>query len=160
MKNSKDKVVNQKLIQTLDRGGLTAVNIAFERIFLRTEEYFRKCTQEKSHLSTINISDMVNNLLQNTEVISHYKSVVDTCGVVSPDDEDCAALLIDMLSLYLQVRSFSLARGVVSKHKMDSKRKRSKGLRNEIKKATDKPHVTECECKSVKYDKVTLDNLQ
>ena len=81
--------------------------------------------------------------MQDTEVISHYNSVVDNSGVENIDIEDRENLLQNMLQLYIRVRAFSLARDSVGKHRLASKQKRSKALRKNIKKATDKPNITD-----------------
>ena len=47
--------------------------------------------------------------MQDTEVISHYNSVVDTFGVENIDIEDRENLLQNMMQLYIRVRAFSLA---------------------------------------------------
>eukprot|EP00795_Rhopilema_esculentum_P010442 gene10442-19146_t len=50
-------------------------------------------------------------------------------------------LLENMLKLYLRVRSFSFARDVAGNHLYASRKVKTKALRKDIKKATDKPGI-------------------
>ena len=78
-----------------------------------TEEKFRYDTKQNPHLAKIN-SELTNTLLENTELISYFNSVVDTSGVDNFDDDAHEKFLHDMLSLYLRVRLYSLARDIAS----------------------------------------------
>ena len=140
---SVDNLENQKLVNCLNRGGLTAVSIDFQRMFLKAEVQFRKVTTTNNHLKSIDVNSITYSLMQDTEVISYYNSVVDTCGVENIDSEDRENLLQNMLQLYIRVRAFSLARDIVGKHRQASKQKRSKALHKNIKKSTDKPNITD-----------------
>ena len=66
---------------------------------------------------------------------------MDTSGVDNSDDDVRERILHGMLSLYLRVRSHSLARDIVSKNKLSLKKKCSKALRKEIKNSTEKPQI-------------------
>ena len=70
-----------KLISALNQGGLTAVKLPFQSIFLITEEKFRYVTQQNTQLAKINISELTDTLLEKKELISYFKSIVDTSGV-------------------------------------------------------------------------------
>ena len=134
---------DQKLVNCLNRGGLTAVSLDFQRVFVKAEVQFRKVTSTNNHLKSIDVNSITYSLMQDTEVISHYNSVVDTSGVENIEIEDRKNLLQNMLQLYIRVRAFSLARDIVGKHRLASKQKRSKALRKNIKKSTDKPNITD-----------------
>ena len=101
---SVDNLENQKLVNCLNRGGLTAVSIDFQRMFLKAEVQFRKVTTTNNHLKSIDVNSITYSLMQDTEVISYYNSVVDTCGVENIDSEDRENLLQNMLQLYIRVR--------------------------------------------------------
>ena len=110
LKNSLvNELDDQKLVKTLSRGGLTAVSLEFQRMFLKTEIAFRIETSKDTHLDSINIQKIAENLMEDTEVISHYNSIVDSSGVPNVTDELRESLLSNMLRLYLRVRAFSLA---------------------------------------------------
>ncbi len=75
----------------------------------------------------------------NTQVVSLYDSLVENSGVkIDPEVKD--NLLENMLKLYLRVRAFSFAKDVIDKH-LALKRKKSKSLRKDIKKAMDEPSI-------------------
>ena len=59
---------DQKLINCLSRGGLTAVHNGCLPIFLMAEELFRKDTMGNPH--KIDVADMVDQLTKKSEVIS------------------------------------------------------------------------------------------
>ena len=48
-----------------------------------------------------------------------------------------------MLKLYVRVRAFSYAKDVTDKHKSELKKKKTKSLRKDIKKASEKLEITE-----------------
>ena len=58
----------------------------------------RCATQQSIHLSKIKISELIYNLLENTELIRYCNSIVDTSGVDNFDDNARKKLLHDMLS--------------------------------------------------------------
>ena len=134
---------DQKLVNCLNRGGLTAVSIEFQRMFLKAEIRFRIATTTNNHLKNIDVNNITHSLMQDTEVVSYYNSVVDTSGVENLQDEEKDNLLQNMLQLYLRVRAFSLARDIVGKHKLASKQKLAKCLRKDIRKSTNKPNITD-----------------
>ena len=68
---------------------------------------------------------------------------MDTSGADNFDDDAHEKLFHEMFSLRLQVRSYSLARDIIYKHKLSSKKKRSKALGKEIKNSTEKPKINE-----------------
>ena len=46
-----------------------------------TEEKFRYVAQQNTHMAKINISELTNTLLEKTELISYFSSIVNTSGV-------------------------------------------------------------------------------
>ena len=76
----------QKLISAFNRGGLTAKKFPFQNFFLITEEKFGYARQQNTHLPKININELTDTLLENTEFISYFNSVVDTSCVDNFDD--------------------------------------------------------------------------
>ena len=58
---------DQKLINCLSRGGLTAVHNGCLAIFLRAEELFRKDTMGNPH--KIDVADMVDQLTKNLKLL-------------------------------------------------------------------------------------------
>ena len=103
-------------------------NFHFRIFFLITEEKFGYARQQNTHLPKININELTDALLENTEFISYFNSVVDTSCVDNFDENTRERLFFDLSNLYLRVRLYSLARDVVSKRKISLKRQRSKTL--------------------------------
>ena len=68
-----------------------------------TEEKFRYATQQNTRLAKINVSELTDTLLENTELISYFNSILDTSGVDNFDDDAREKLLHDMLILYLEL---------------------------------------------------------
>ena len=130
---------SQRLIQTQSRGGLTAVKTEAQKIFEHAEGMF-KVHSSSSTVFKIDTKSMTNNLLMNTEVVSLFNTLSEDSGVAI-DSEIKDNLLENMLNLYLRVRSFSYAKDVTNKHKFALKKKKSKALRKDIKKAMDKPSI-------------------
>lgn len=58
------------------------------------------------------------------------------------ENEDKLNLLENLIQLYLRVIEFLLARDIVGKHKLASKRKHAKALRKDIKKSIEKPNIS------------------
>ena len=122
-----------KLILALDRHGLTAVKFLIQNIFLITGEKFRFVTQQNTHLTEVNINELTDTLLENTELISYFNSILDTSGVGTFDNNGLEKLLHDMLSLYLRLQSHSLVRDIVSKHKFSLKNNVQRLSKKELK---------------------------
>ena len=95
---------DQKLINCLSRGGLTAVHNGCLVIFLRAEELFRKDTMGNPH--KIDVADMVDQLTKKPKVVGIFNNIVDESGVTNFLPELKINLLILILSLYLKVRAF------------------------------------------------------
>ena len=72
-----------------------------------------------------------------------YNSLVDYDENYSIKSEVKFSVLENMLKLYLRVRAFSFAHNLVNNHKFAMKKSKARALRKDIKKATDKPDVTE-----------------
>ena len=68
---------------------------------------------------------------------------MDTFDVDNFDDDAHEKLLHDMRSLLLRFRSYSLARDIISKHKLSLKKKRSQALGKQIKNSAEKPEINE-----------------
>ena len=101
-------------------------------IFVKAEEEFR--IEAANSVRGINIDKIISTLEKNSEVISSFNAIIEySCVHVTEEVED--NLLANMLKLFLKVRSFSLSRDIVEKHRQNMKLKRIKsGLRKSLKK--------------------------
>ena len=104
---------DQKLIDCLSRGGLTAIHNGCLSIFLMAEELFRKDTMGNPH--KIDVADMVDHLTKKSEVISIFNNIVDEAGVKNFLPELKINLSTLILSLFLKVRAFSKAKDITIK---------------------------------------------
>ena len=71
--------VDQKLIHSLNRGGLYAVTPECQALFHRAVEHFRIETNVTS-FHRINIEQITKSLMKDKDVISTYNSVVENCS--------------------------------------------------------------------------------
>jgi hypothetical protein len=77
---STDEFSDQQLIQTQDRGGLTAVNSQAQQIFRTVEEKYRIETSS-DYLRKIDTQLLTFNLLKDIDVISTYNNIIESFGV-------------------------------------------------------------------------------
>ena len=95
-------ISNQKLIRSVTRGSLSAVNNQCINIFLIAEEHFRN-VRKKVNLRKISSDEIINYLLKNPDVISNYNSFsTQTQGTISK--EISKNVLEKMLRLYIRVK--------------------------------------------------------
>ena len=90
------------------------------------------------HITTIKKEDIVATLEKNHELIALYDQWVSSTELeVSKNvSED---ILHQALVLYTTVRSFSFARDVINKYKVEKKGSKSKALRTELKRTSSQP---------------------
>ncbi|XP_065653296.1 uncharacterized protein LOC136080495 [Hydra vulgaris] len=131
-----DAFIDQKLICTQNRGGLTVATKECQSIFILTEGMFRRETSQ-SNLKRIDVAKMVSSLMEDRKIISLYSNIVETFeNENSVSYSDLANnILENMLKLYFRIRSFSLTKDIVQLHK---EKKKVKSLRKTIKKASQK----------------------
>lgn len=123
---------DQKLIKTLTRGGLTAVNKQAQFIFRTVEEHFRIETNT-GHFIRIETKKMTSNLLKNIDINGAYNNILIKCNY-ELSKETRYNLLEKIISLYLRVRAFSTARDIIDKYRVQQKAKsKEKGLRKSLK---------------------------
>ena len=115
------EIMNKNWFQLLIVVDLQQKNFHFRIFFLITEEKFGYARQQNTHLPKININELTDALLENTEFISYFNSVVDTSCVDNFDENTRERLFFDLSNLYLRVRLYS-------KRKISLKRQRSKTL--------------------------------
>ena len=77
---------DQKLIHSLNRGGLYAVIPECQALFHRAEEHFRIETNVTS-IHKNNIEQITKSLMKDKDVISTYNSTVENCSKTEGDKE-------------------------------------------------------------------------
>ena len=133
-----DKIdASQQLINSVNRGGLWFISTAAQNIFVKTEQHFRKATEEETILRSISRDAIIVKCLKDVDIISNFKTVVDNAEL-QIEKNTAADILRAVVRLYVTVCCYSFANDVVQKYKTKLKLNRSKGLRKEIKRASDK----------------------
>ena len=121
------------LTQAKDRGGLWRVTIQVFQIFRNVESYFRRSTVVIS--KKIDSKKMVSDLLKNPSILCNY-NVLRNQAAEKVSKEVEINLLEHLIMLYIRVRIFSLVKDKRELHKIESKKKKMRSLRTEIKKAS------------------------
>ena len=121
------------LTNAKDRGGLWTVTCEVFEIFSLVETKFRQFTS-KVH-NKIDSKQLVSDLLENPIVLANYKRL---CNQASDkvSREVALNLLEHLIMLYVRVRTFSYVKDQCEVHNIQSKKKKARSLRTEIKKAT------------------------
>ena len=110
---------DQRLIKTVTRGGLTALNSNGQNMFRIVEEHFRNGTI--TSMRRIDTQKMTRDLIKNVDMLGFYNNILTTIKI-KMDNETRKNLLEKMVSLYLRVRSFSKARDITNKHEVEKKK--------------------------------------
>ena len=96
---------DQKLIHSLNRGGLCAVMPECQALFHRAEEHFRIETNVTS-IHKNNIEQITKSLLKDKDVISTYNPIVENYSKTEGCKETKHNLLHELFQLYLRVCAF------------------------------------------------------
>ena len=111
LQNSITSDADQRLIHATNRGGLTAIKNEWVQVFVIVEEVFRANAPLAS--KRIDVENIKNIVLRHPRAISLYESLIQS----STTEELKHKILKNIIMLYIRVRSFSLAKDVVNKHK-------------------------------------------
>ena len=127
------KQIHAKLVKALTRGGLWCVNEHVEKIFLISEKYFSIKTDVSKR--SIDIFSLVKSVMEYIPVKNVMESVIESIPDAQIEKEIVKITLYNMITLYMRVRAFSLARDIVQKEKIV---KREKGKVNSLRKSLKK----------------------
>ena len=125
-----DSGASQKLVSSLNRGGLWPITLPAEKIFLKTENYFRQSTGYVG-LHKIDIVSITLKSSMDSDVLANYDLIVSEAEC-KPDIHVRKDVLHDILSLYVRVRSFSYSRDIVQRYRIKAKQNKCKSLCKEI----------------------------
>ena len=136
LKAGKEETVDasQKLVSCLSRGGLWAITKAAEKIFLQAEKYFRSSTCNGPILK-INIEKIRSESCSDLEIIAAYNTLLVN-SELRIDKHVAKDVLQSILDLYIRVRSFSFAKDIVQRYKIQTKQLKDKALHKEISRAS------------------------
>lgn len=121
---------NHKLTSSLNRGGLWEITKPAQTIFIRTEKYFRFLTSN-CLVTGIDIDEIKSKSTNDSEVLTAF-NCMKANSELKVDDRVAKDVLQNIIHLYIRVRSFSFARDVVQKYKLQTKLVKEKGLRTQI----------------------------
>lgn len=121
----------QKLIDTVNRGGLWKVSGTVQEILLAAETQFKKSTSRIMEKKQIDLPAMVATLVRDVHTVSLFQNWIISADVTISQDI-ARDLLEKILYLYLRVRAFSCTKDIVNRYRLKNKKK--KALRTELKK--------------------------
>ena len=126
-----DAVASKNLISALDRGGLWQISPSVQKLLLLAEKYYRLKTKDSKQRKT-NSKKTVQELMNFSYVKEFFNEVVSKSDALNPSEEVSKNVLMSILSLYIQVRSFSYARDIVQKERQSKSSSNKKALRKEL----------------------------
>lgn len=111
-----EEVSNSKLIKALSRGGLWSIKEETQKIFSVAEKTFLIQTHEEMKRN-VNVSLMVTKLLSFAPLLEIFECILMMCDE-KPSKDISKIVLRNILTLYLRIRTYSLARDIVQKNKV------------------------------------------
>ncbi|XP_068752874.1 uncharacterized protein [Montipora capricornis] len=127
---------SQRLIASLNRGGLWSPTESAQKIFVKTEHYFKSYSSQPDQFQKIDIKNIIQKSAQDPDVVSSYNAIVSESGL-RIDSSVSKDILHCIIHLYVRVRSFSLAKDIIQKYKIQQKQVKAKALRKEIQRANE-----------------------
>ena len=121
---------HQKLVSSLNRGGLWGVTGPAQKIFLKTEGWFRQLTPNVD-LQGLDLAGIIHKAISDSDILANFNLMV-TDADIKPDSHVSKEVLYGIVKLYVQVRAFSVAKDVIQKYKIQTKQIKAKSLRKEI----------------------------
>ena len=121
---------HQKLVSSLNRGGLWGVTGPAQKIFLKTEGWFRQLTPNVD-LQCLDLAGITHKAISDSDILANFNLMV-TNADIKPDSHVSKEVLYGIVKLYVQVQAFSVAKDVIQKYKIQTKQIKAKSLRKEI----------------------------
>lgn len=121
---------NQKLISSLNRGGLWSITGPAQKIFFKTEHWFRQLTPNVD-LQGVDLAGITHKAISDSDILANFNLMV-TDADIKPDSYVSKEVLYGIVKLYVRVRAFSVAKDVIQKFKIKTKQAKAKSLRREI----------------------------
>lgn len=121
---------DHRLVKAKDRGGLWFISQDGIKIFQEAEFHFIEITS--TEISKLDYKSLVDHLMVNFTVKFHWKRLVENSEVVI--DKDVGRDLLErILGLFLRIRSFSYAKQIKEKYKLQTKTVKKRSLRTGLK---------------------------
>ncbi|EDO39120.1 predicted protein [Nematostella vectensis] len=125
----------QKLIASLNRGGLWSLTGPAEIIFSKTEQHFRRLMPDDIS-RRVNLKGIASHAMIDPDIIANYNLMQIEADILA-DKHVCKDVLHSIITLYVRVRSFSFAKDIIQKFKSKVKLSKAKSLRKEISRSYD-----------------------
>ena len=125
-------------IHSLSRGGLWAPNENVKGIAESAEISFRRhLLNGKAVTTSIPVDKIVDEILMQPVVLSLWENII--LGLDFGVSSECSKLALEnFVKLYIRVRSFSHAKDIVSRYKLKAKQSKTKALRKQLQKQSEK----------------------
>ena len=131
----------QKLVDSLNRGGLWKINETCQKILTIAELTFLAYTNA-GVTKNIDSKKLVSELCVDQDILALYQTLLSSAAL-QVDKDIAKDVLEKILMLFIKVRSFSYAKDIVNKFKISQRKAKSKALRKEIQRETEKPSTKE-----------------
>ena len=102
---------SQKLVSALNRGGLRIITQPAQQIFLKPECLFTQFTSEND-LQRLYISGITHKATSDSDILANYNLMISDVEL-KLDSHVCKDVLHGMVSLYINVCSFSFAKDII-----------------------------------------------
>ena len=102
---------SQKLVSALNRGGLRIITQPAHQIFLKPECLFMQFTSEND-LQRLDISGITHKAISDSDILAHYNLMISDVEL-KLDSHVCKDVLHGIVSLYINVCSFSFAKDII-----------------------------------------------
>ena len=102
---------SQKLVSALNRGGLRIITQPAQQIFLKPECLFTQFTSEND-LQMLDISGITHKATSDSDILANYNLMISDVEL-KLDSHVCKDVLHGIVSLYINVCSFSFAKDII-----------------------------------------------
>ncbi|XP_044168372.1 uncharacterized protein LOC122952577 [Acropora millepora] len=136
LEESTHGATTQKLITSLNRGGLWSITMPAQRIFVKTEKHFRLLTPN-INLQGINLRGITRKAITDSDILSNFDLMVDAS--IESGSYIRKDVLYSVVKLYVRVQAFSVSKDVIQKYKLLTKQTKTKSLCNELSRNQEEP---------------------
>lgn len=136
LEESTHGATTQKLITSLNRGGLWSITMPAQRIFVKIKKHFRLLTPN-INLQGINLSGITRKAITDSDILSNFDLMVDAS--IESGSYIRKDVLYSIVKLYVRVQAFSVSKDVIQKYKLLTKQTKTKSLCNELSRNQEEP---------------------
>ena len=139
LEESTHGATTQKLITSLNRGGLWSITMPAQRIILyvKIEKHFRLLTPN-INLQGINLSGITRKAITDSDILSNFDLMVADASIES-GSHIRKDVLYSIVKLYVRVQAFSVSKDVIQKYKRLTKQTKTKSLCKELLRNQEEP---------------------